>query len=683
MESSIITLLSMKKNKIMRLEDISKELGVEDSERFNKAIKSLEEEGVIFRDKKGRYTMTSNTSLKKGKIKITKRKGPIVVFEDKTEALVSYKDHKSLENHDIVLVDISNNTAKVIKILKREYHDYIGEVIKEGKNYIVRNKDYEDIILNTIYPLGTKVLMDGKTFEVKEVLGHKDDVGTREKEILTENGFPISFSDEYLKELEYIPSEISEEEIITSKRNGVKDIRNISLVTIDGDDTKDFDDAVGVYNDDIYVSIANVANYIKDGTCIWEDTMKRGISVYPPGMVNPMLHHNISNGICSLIPGEDRFSVTTSIKLDDKGTAISYKVYPSIINSKKRMTYSAVNDYLENNNIVKGYEDYTEMLDKLYKVAEQIKNNMLKNGFLDFSSSEVKVILEDNKTRDIKKRYQGKAEDLIEFLMILHNLTLTDYFIKHKLPFIARNHDLPNKNKLSSWNHLLKVRGYDSGKMSEFSSKEISDRLSLYKDCDERVILDNYAIKSQSKAKYSAYNIGHFAIGVPAYATFSSPIRRCDLINQRILIDSIIYDDDYARRKWLPLLPKFAEMATSAERRADIVERKITDIRKSSYMEKYIGYDYDALVSEVSNEYIKVLLPNMIEGKVYISKYEYNLSKDGFSLYSNRTNERILVGDPIRVRLVKVDTYNGEIIFNRESYRENINSNCKKKVKSR
>ena len=252
MESSIVTLLSMKKNRIMRLEDISKELDINDSERFMNAIKVLEEEGIIFRDKKGKYTLTSNTSLKKGKIKVTKRKGPIVVFDDKTELDVVYKDHKSLVNHDIVLVDTSGVTAKVVKVLKREYHNYIGEVIKEGKYYLVRSKDKEDIILDKIYPIGTKVLIDGKTNEIKEVIGHKDDLGTREKEILLENDFPISFSDEYMEELRKIPNKVTSSEIEVSKREGTIDLRDIVMTTIDGDDTKDFDDAVGVYNNDIY-----------------------------------------------------------------------------------------------------------------------------------------------------------------------------------------------------------------------------------------------------------------------------------------------------------------------------------------------------------------------------------------------------------------------------------------------
>lgn len=677
MTSKIVHLLSKEKRTALKLEEITKELK-ENSDEVQKTLKSLEEDGIIFRDKKGKYTLVANTTLKKGIIKITKRKGPIVVLPDKTEYPVIYKDHKTLQNHDVVLVDIQS-IAKVVKILKRENHDYIGEVVKEGKYYKAVCEGHDSIILDKTYPIGTKLLIDGKFFTVKEVIGHKDDLGTREREILLENNFPISYSPEYLRELKEIPSSITEEDIEIYKRNGIKDLRNIQMVTIDGDDTKDFDDAVGVCNDDLYISIACVPFFIKENSYIWEDMLKRGISVYPPGMVNPMLHHYISNGICSLIPGENRITITLQIKLDNKANVISYKVIPSIINSRKRMTYSEVNAYLEDGNVISGYEDYTKTLEYLYVVANNIKNNMIENGFLDFSSNEVKIILENTKTKSIKKRYQGKAEDLIEFLMILHNLTLTDYFIKHKLPFIARNHDTPNMNKLSSWNHLLRMRGYDVGKLSSGTSSEISSRLNLYRDSKERIILDSYAIKSQAKAKYSACNIGHFAIGVDAYATFSSPIRRCDIINQKVLMDSIKYGDKYARSKWSILLPKLADMATDAERRADIVERKITDIRKAEYMERYIGYEYNALIEEVNTEYIKVLLPNMVEGRIYISKYEYSLSKDGLSLYSNSTSERILVGDSIRVKVVKVDIYTGTVIMNRESYREDIYN--KKRIK--
>lgn len=674
----------MKKNKILRLEEIAKELLVEDIDRFNEAIKKLEEDGIIYRDKKGRYTLLSNTTLKKGKIKITKRKGPIVVFDDKTELDVVYKDHKVLENHDIVLVDISGVSAKVVKILKREYHNFIGEVVKEGKHYQVVTDDHEPIILDDIYPIGTKVLIDGKTLGVKEVLGHKDDLKTREKEILVLNDFPIKFNDEYMEELKEVPNELTKNEIDALKKNGIKDLREVPLVTIDGEETKDFDDAVGKKGNNIYVSIAIPSNYVIEGGSIWDETLKRSISVYPPGSVSPMLHQVISNGIAALIEGEDRLGITIQIKINNDGKVLSYKIVPSIVNNRKKMSYGKVNKLLNDNIIEKGYLEYTDMIEELYNTAMKVKDYMLDNGFLEFTSTEITFIFENNQVINVKAQDHGKAGELIEFLMILNNLVMTDFFIKNNLPFIARNHDNPSTEKLNRWNGLLRKRGYKVDNHKNYTRDDIKKSILTYKNSAERVVLDSVAIRSQSRAKYASYNIGHFALGLSAYATFTSPIRRLpDFINQKIFLDAIKYGNDYTRNKWNILLPKLAELSTSAEKRADNVEKELSRIRASEYMKNYIGYNYDALVSEISNEYIKVLLPNMVEGKVFISKYEYNLDKDGFGLYGINSNERVLVGDSIRVKLVKVDTYTGDITFNRESTRNIEYTSGKKKIKKR
>lgn len=436
MESSIITILSQEKNKMMKLEEITKELKVQDTTKLLAVIKNLEETGIIFRDKKGRYTLITNTNLKRGLIKITKKKGPIVIFEDKTETVVTYKDHKTLENNDIVLVDISNNIAKVVKIIRREHHNFIAEVIKDEHGYKAVSNGYESIILDEIYPLGTKLLIDGKTLEVKEVLGHKDDVGTKEKEVLAEYNFPISFNEEYLKEVNSIEKSLSEEVIDMDKRNGLKDQRSITSVTIDGDDTKDFDDAVAFHNNTVYVQIADPNRYIKDNSAMWDETLRRAISTYFPGCCNPMMHEILSNGICSLVPGEDRYAISMSIKIDDSGKVLNYKINEAVINNRKRMTYTEVNKYLEENTIPNGYENYTELLDNLYKTAMKVKRKMINEGFLEFTSDEVKFFFESSKLIDIRERHQGKAEELIEFLMLLHNMCMTDYFLKNKLPFI-------------------------------------------------------------------------------------------------------------------------------------------------------------------------------------------------------------------------------------------------------
>lgn len=689
MRKSIIELLESKKNYCLSIREISKKLEI-DEEDLLEEINKLEEEGVIFHNKSDKYTLLSNTSLKKGIVKITKRRGAIVVLED-TELVLTFNSSFNVLNNDIILVEPYDNMgkAKFVKLLQRKYKDYIGEVVKEKRNYIIRSIEHEDVYIKYKLPLGTKVLMDGKTNSIKEIIGHKDDTDIKVKSVLAENGFPIKFSTEYEKELESVPSSLDDKLIEEEKRKGRFDLRSTLQVTIDGDDTKDFDDAIGYENNTLTISIAEVPYFIPEDSVMDKETILRGISVYPPGMVNPMTHHKISNGICSLIPYEDRFTISIIYKTDEEGNILSYNIGESIINSQFRMTYEDVNLFLEEKDLLYEYEKYADMLDNLYNIALRIKNKMLQDGFLEFSSSEVKFLFDNSKrVNGIKKRHQGKAEELIEFQMLLYNMTMTDYFIKHNLPFIARNHDKPNDEKVSNWNSLLSQRGYKVNKKGKYTSDDIKKSLSAYRGRPEEIVLDDIAIKSQAKAKYSSYNKGHFALGLKAYATFTSPIRRlADYINMRIFIDSILYGDKYARDKWEDKVEGLAIICTDSEKRADTVERIMDNIKKAEYMKNKIGFKYTGLVSEVGEGYIKVLLPNMVYGIVYISKSSYELSKDKFSLINKSNGERILVGDSINVTVVKVCTDTGEITLNRESYREKDNiyeeKKGKKKVKSR
>ena len=689
MENKIITLLNNKMSNNLTLDEIVVKLGCNREEAFN-VINFLENEGVIYKDKNNKYTLLSKTSLKKGIIKVTKRKGPIVVLEDGKEFDILKNGHGNLVHNDIVLIEPFNKggTAKVVKVLNRVYKDYVGEVIQEGSKYLLVFKSKPSMVLNKKYPIGTKLLVDGKTNTIKSVIGHKDEPDILVKELLLENDFPVEFSSEYQKELEYIPDELSKELINAEKRNGRYDLRYVDIVTIDGEDTKDFDDAVCFYDNMLYVSIADTSYFINEGSYIDKEIIKRGISVYTPGMVNPMNHYKISNGICSLNPNEDRFTTSSITKFDEYGNIISTRLCDSIIRSRMKMTYEDVNLILEENMIVPGYEKYTEMLHNLYNFAMKQKNKMLNEGFLEFSSTEVKMYLEDTRVTGIKRRREGKAEELIEFIMLYHNLLKTSEFIRRGLPFIARNHGKPNDEKLTLYGNLLNQRGYNVEVKGNYDSFDIRKMINSYRGASEKVILDTLAIRAQSRAKYSAYNEGHFAIGQKAYATFSSPIRRlADYINNRIEADANKYGDKYAREKWLPRMESLARIATDSELRADKIERKVDDIKKAEYMSNYIGSKWTGIVSEVGTNYIKVLLPNMVYGKVYISPKEYSLSKDNFSLISNTRDERILVGDSINVELIKVNKDNGDITFIREGNRikecSNEKEKSKKKIKSR
>ena len=686
METKIINLLNIKKNISMNYDEIKKELDLS-KEDLEEALSNLEKYGTIYQSKNGRYSLVSRTSLKKGIVKVTSRKKVIVELEDGDFDLIFDKKN-IVKNNDIVLVDphYNSNRATVVKILTKEkVQDYIGTIVREGNHQVIRSESHKDIILRKEYPEGVNVLVNGETNEIKEIL--EDRYKIKVKELLVKNGFPTSYSTEYLKELEDIPNSLSEEEINKAKQEGVFDLRDIPHVTIDSEDTKDFDDAVA-WNGMLYSSIENVPEHVKEGSLIEKDAIERGISVYPPGMVNPMLHHKLSNGICSLNPGVDRFASSIIFKIDDKYNIKPYVMGRSIIRSRAKLTYEKVNEYLEEGRVPEGYEAYTEMLEKLYNIAMKVKKNLLENGFLMFSSTEVKFIFENEKVTNIKGRHQGKAEELIEFIMLLHNMTKTDYMIKHNLPFIARNHDLPNNDKLNAWVKLISQRGYKVDKKDSYTNEDIKQILSIYRGNADQLVLDNLAIRSQSKARYSHMNKGHFALGLKAYATFTSPIRRLsDYINERIYQDSVLYGDKYAIEKWEPKMEELAKICTDSELRADKVERKADNLKKLEYMNTVsVGSKYTATISKVGKGYIEVLLPNMVYGKVYISARDYSVSKDGYSLFNNINGERILVGDQIDVSLLKVDMDKEEVLLLRSSYSKENNyeeKKGKKKVKKR
>lgn len=688
MGTKIIELLSSKKNNNLTLEEISVYLG-EDKEYIFKVLALLEQQGIIFKQSNNKYILVQNTNLKRATIKFTTKKGLVAILSDNTQLQLTRKDYKKLRNNDLVLVEpyTQSGMAKVVRILNKTNKNYIGEVIEEENQYKAISEEGRSINLKEEYPIGTKLLIDSNTDMVLEVIGHKDDYSTVIKEVLLQNGFPISFKDEYLKELEAIPTSLSDEDIINLKSKKYLDITTLPIITVDGADTKDFDDAVGYLDNNIYISIANTSRYFKEGSAIWDETLKRGISVYPPGTVNPMLHHKFSNGICSLVPGEARSSLSTSIQIDKNGKVLSYKIFPSIIKNQKRTTYEEVNEYLENETVIDGYQNYLDLIENLYERAMVVKDKMLREGFLNFSSTEVKYYFENAQVIKIDKRHQGKAEELIEFLMILDNMVMVDYFIKNELPFIARNHEEPNYEKLKSWSMLLRKRNYKAIVSDKLKPEEIMHNRKLYEGNFDMEVLDRIAIRCRSKARYSSVCEGHYALGSIPYATFTSTIRRLpDFINQRIYFDSIEYGKDYARKKWAPIVPLLANIANDAETRAEKVEQKLDDIKMAEYMGQFIGCEYTGVVSEVSTSYIKVLLPNMCEGKIKLYDKEYRLCKNGFTLLNCETGENILIGDQINVKLKKVNKITGEIelLNSKENKKyEKESSKTKKKVKNR
>ncbi len=355
MEKRIINLLSIKQNISMTFEQIMSAVSL-GREELEEVLLNMENYGIIYRSKNGSYSLTSRTSLKKGVVKITSRKGAIVILEDGDYDLI-YSKKNTVKNNDIVLVEPHYNCRKatVVRVLtKDKLQDYVGVVVRKGNYLVIRSESHKDIILREEYPEGAYVLVDGSSNEIKEVLDDKYKIKIRE--LLTKFNFPITYSDDYLRELDNIPDRVNEEEVSAAKKDGVFDLRSISHVTIDSEDTKDFDDAVAFFNGILYSSIADVPRYVKEGSMIERDAISRGTSVYPPGMVNPMLHHKLSNGICSLNPNECRFTSSVIFKINDNYTVIPYAMGKSIIRSRAKLTYEKVNEYLEEGRVPEGDE---------------------------------------------------------------------------------------------------------------------------------------------------------------------------------------------------------------------------------------------------------------------------------------------------------------------------------------
>lgn len=690
METEIINLLSIKENIDMDLNKIQKELKL-DKEELDKALKNLEKSGTIYQSKNGKYRLVSRSSLKNGVVQMGKKRKTTVVIDGLGTYDLVYNKNTIVENNSKILVELNTNigTATVVKVLNSRQNTYIGQIIRKEDKLVIRSKHREDIVLNKDYPEGVYVLVDGSTNKIKEIMDSEYQV--KIKKMMIKEDVPITYSDAYEKEVNEIPDALTKEMKKKALKDGAIDLRNKKHVTLDSGDTKDFDDSFCYENNTLIISIADVPGIIKEGSEIEKNAIEKGTSYYYPGFVNHMFHEKISNGICSINPGVDRLANSIIFKINPGYSIIPYYFKKSIINSRAKLTYEKTNEYLEEGKVPKGYEDYTRMLSKSYEVAAKIKKNMLENGFLCFTSDEVKFLLENNNVLNIKGRHHGKAEELIEFLMILYNMTKTNYMIEHNLPFIARNHDLPNNEKIKAWADLLIQRGYKvDNRKEKYNNDDIKKILESYKGKEEQIVLDKIGIRSQAKAKYDSYNKGHFALGLKAYATFTSPIRRlADYINERIFQDAIKYGDEYARNKWEPKMEELAKICTDAELRADKIERKAYELKKLEYMSKIpVGKVYNnAIISGVEKSYITIFIPNInVYGKVNIDKRYYEKTSDGFGLINKTSGERILVGDQIDVSLLKVDMDKEEVLLLRSSYsKENgyEEKKGKKKVKKR
>ncbi len=640
---------------------------------INDALNSLELEGEVFitdlsNGKKMYSLFPKDLGYVQERISINKY-GDGYIEQDGKRYKVKSDDLNGALDQDLVVVVPTNkkdhgySLAKVKKIIKRKNGLIVCEVRNDGRKLYLEpfsaklnGKVYipSSLMNNYVYGDRIQVRIDtinkaNRSYEAKIVkyVGHKDDPNAEIKMIAIQNNIPIEFSDAALKEAEKMPTEVSKEEM-----QGRLDLRNATIFSIDGADTKDRDDAISLEklpngNYKLGVHIADVSHYVHPGMALWDDANERGNSVYLVNTVIPMLPHKLSNGICSLNPNTDRLAFSCIMEIDKKGQVVNYDFYDTVINSKKAMTYDDVNECLENDNIVPGYEDFLPDLELMRELSEILEKVKIKRGYVDFGSNDIKIKIDDDGIPiEIKQVESHTAQKLIENFMLITGECAANYCI---VPAPYRVHEAPEQDKVDEAMSLLSKSGIRVKSCHEITNgKVIQNILSQIKDVDERKIAANIILRSMNRAGYDVENRGHFGLGLNCYGQFTSPIRRIadlrlhySIRQQRDNLFDVSHAKDYYDE-----MQQLCKHATRTEYNADAAEREANHAAMAKYINEHLGEKFLGHVTYCNSRTIFVKTVDGIDGKIDLD----DLEGDKFN-YDDRTNSYKGKNSKVKIRI--------------------------------
>lgn len=663
---------------IFELKDILGLDTTEEIEEMMRVLNDLESNLTIYHTNKDKYMAFEYSHLKKGKIAVSDKGFGFVLMEDEDDIHVDKEHLNGAIDGDLVIVEITNkNTGakkegRVLRIASRNYGPLVGEYsYNDGNPTIIPNdkkikqkvvltkdstKDAVDghiVVANVIKELDRNTILA----EITTIIGHKNDVGVDVESIVYKHMFSPKFPDEVLEELKDIPDEVREED-----KKGRKDLTNITIFTIDGDDTKDIDDAISIKkldngNYELGVHIADVSYYVKPGTKLYDEAYERGTSVYLVDRVIPMLPHKLSNGICSLNPNVERLAQSCVMEIDNKGNVVSHDIFESVIKSRIQMTYKKVNKWLDEGIVEEGYEKYTNDLTLMKELADILRKSREVRGAIDFDTDEAKIIADDTgKPIDVILRERASGEKMIEDFMIVANETVASHVFYMELPFIYRVHGTPKEEKINDFLDFVSSLGYKiTGKVNIKYPSSVQHVLDQLKDKKEYKILSSLMLRAMQKAVYQPENIGHFGLASKIYTHFTSPIRRFPDTTVHRLLRTYLYENDQSKKtidyfkEYLPILTEHASMK---ERDAIECEREVEDMKMAEYMMDHVGEEFTGIISGVTSFGMFVELPNMIEGLVHISDIKgdyYNYDERSMSLVGQKHKKRYKIGDEVNV----------------------------------
>ncbi len=692
-EQMLLDFMREKAYKPMTYQELEQHFGIEEAEDFKnflKMLNRLEEEGAIIRTRANRYGVPERMNLIRGKLQAHPKGYGFLIPEDprQPDVYIHANDMRGAMNGDTIMVRILSKgvgtqrlEGEVARIVSRgnqqivgtfQPHDGFGFIIPDDKrinrDIFVAKENYngavdgQKVVAEIIkYPEG-RAAAEGR---VVEILGHKDDPGVDILSIIRKYQLPEAFPEEVEAEAEQVPDVISESDL-----EGRRDLRHLPIVTIDGADAKDLDDAVylerlenGNYR--LYVSIADVGYYVKEGSPMDKEAYRRGCSVYLVDRVIPMLPRRLSNGICSLNPQVDRLTITCEMEFDPQAKIVRHDIYPSVIKTAARMTYDEVRQIVvdENPEVMQKYEHLKDMFFLMKELALKLREFRMQRGAIDFDIHESKILVdEDGKPIDIVKRERTIAEQIIEEFMLAANETVAEHFYWLRVPFIYRIHEDPDSEKLMAFMEFVTNFGYIvKGTGNKVHPRALQTLLEEIKGKKEETILSTMLLRSMKQARYEAESLGHFGLAAEFYTHFTSPIRRYpDLVIHRVIREVLINGslNEETIERLSEKLPDIARQSSDRERLAVDAERETDDLKKAEFMLDKIGEEFEGIVSGVTSFGMFVELDNTVEGLIRLSDMHddyYHFHDRQMALIGERTSKVYRIGDEVKVRVARVN----------------------------
>lgn len=507
--------------------------------------------------------------------------------------------------------------------------------------------------------------------KIVEILGHIHDPGVDILSIIRGYGLPEAFGEKVLNQAERIPDTVSE-----ADRAGRTDLRDVQMVTIDGEDAKDLDDAVSLSKEGEWyhlgVHIADVSNYVQENSALDWEALERGTSVYLVDRVIPMLPHRLSNGICSLNQGVDRLALSCLMTIDTKGNVTDYQIVESVIRVDRRMSYTSVRKILEDHDEqeCREYEALVPMFEQMAELAAVLRQKRHKRGSIDFDFPETKILLDpEGHPVDIRPYERNVATKIIEDFMLIANETVAQHFFWLEIPFVYRTHDNPDPEKIMKLSTFLHNFGYYiKTSRDEIHPKEIQKLLDKMEGTPEEALISRLTLRSMKQAKYTVECSGHFGLACQYYCHFTSPIRRYpDLQIHRIIKEQLRGRLSEKRQEhYQEKLPAVAERSSKMERRADEAERETEKLKKAEYMEGHIGEIFEGVISGITSWGVYVELPNTVEGMIHVSKLPgdyFYYDENAYEMVGQDTGRKYRLGESLKVCVDGVERMTRSIDF--------------------